>query len=196
MFFTAPQNTIKEQKKTTETKLETRWNFFRHKLRQEKSFRVIFFNTGHTNIVCPYPPPLWKGEVRRDLREGGGNCLKYLERGWNRKEGRGHKDFKKGGQTGLRGGCLKKGGGGGGWNPLTNYEKILPSNNLSQNKTLPLAIIGRANACYSFMVPSVPFSTPLLPRQFDSKCQQYYNFSFWPSHQHQPIYQAVYGDLS
>ena len=180
MFFTAPQNTIKEQKKTTETKLETRWNFFRHKLRQEKSFRVIFFNTGHTNIVCPYPPPppppLWKGEVRRDLREGGGNCLKYLERGWNRKEG--------------------GGGGGGGWNSLTNYEKILPSNNLSQNKTLPLAIIGRANACYSFMVPSVPFSTPLLPRQFDSKCQQYYNFSFWPSHQHQPIYQAVYGDLS
>ena len=149
MFFTAPQNTIKEQKKTTETKLETRWNFFRHKLRQEKSFRVIFFNTGHTNIVfCPYPPypPPPPPPPPRTA--------------------------------------------------LTNYEKILPSNNLSQNKTLPLAIIGRANACYSFMVPSVPFSTPLLPRQFDSKCQQYYNFSFWPSHQHQPIYQAVYGDLS
>ena len=31
--------------------------------------------------------------------------------GWNRKEGRGNKDFKKGGgQTGSRGGCLKKEG--------------------------------------------------------------------------------------
>ena len=28
--------------------------------------------------------------------EGGGNCLKYLRRRWNRKEGRGNKDFKKG----------------------------------------------------------------------------------------------------
>ena len=31
------------------------------------------------------------------LREGGGNCLKYLKSGWNRKEGRGNIDFKKGG---------------------------------------------------------------------------------------------------
>ena len=41
--------------------------------------------------------------------EGVGNCLKYLKRGWNRTEGRGHKDFKKG-KIGSRGGCLKKGG--------------------------------------------------------------------------------------
>ena len=36
------------------------------------------------------------------LREGGGNCLKYLKRRWSRKEGRGNKDFKKwgGGQAG------------------------------------------------------------------------------------------------
>ena len=53
------------------------------------------------------------------MREGGGNCLKYLEREWNRKEGRGHKDSKKGGQAGCRGGCLKKEGG---WNPLMNYD--------------------------------------------------------------------------
>ena len=33
----------------------------------------------------------------RNLREGGGNCLKYLEKEWNKKEGRGHKDFKKSG---------------------------------------------------------------------------------------------------
>ena len=38
-----------------------------------------------------------------------GNCLKYLERGWNRK------DFK-------RRGKLSQGGG---WNPLTNYRSIL-----------------------------------------------------------------------
>ena len=45
-----------------------------------------------------------------DLCEGGGDCLKYLKRGWNRKEGKGHKDFKKGGQAGSTGRCLKKGG--------------------------------------------------------------------------------------
>ena len=39
--------------------------------------------------------------------EGGGYCLKYLKRRWNRKEGKGNKDFKKGrGQAGPRGGCL------------------------------------------------------------------------------------------
>ena len=46
--------------------------------------------------------------------EGGEKCLKYLKRGWNRKEGRGNKDFKKGEQAGSRGGCLKKEEGGGG----------------------------------------------------------------------------------
>ena len=50
-----------------------------------------------------------------------GNCLKYLKSGWNRKEGREHKDFKKRGQPGSRGGCLKKGSG---WNPLRNYADI------------------------------------------------------------------------
>ena len=29
----------------------------------------------------------------------GGDCLKYLKRGWNRKEGCGNKGFKKGGQA-------------------------------------------------------------------------------------------------
>ena len=43
--------------------------------------------------------------------EGGGNCLKYLKRGWNRKEGKGHKDFKKGGggKLGQWVGALKRG---------------------------------------------------------------------------------------
>ena len=42
----------------------------------------------------------------------GGDRLKYLKRGWNRKEGKDNKDLKKGGggQAGPRGGCLKKGG--------------------------------------------------------------------------------------
>ena len=44
------------------------------------------------------------------MREGRGNCLKYLKRGWNRKEGRGHKDFKKGDKLGQGVGALKKGG--------------------------------------------------------------------------------------
>ena len=52
-------------------------------------------------------------------------CLKYLKRGWNTKEGRANKDFKKGGKLGQGVGALKGGGGGGGggggWNPLTNY---------------------------------------------------------------------------
>ena len=42
---------------------------------------------------------------------GGGSCLKYLKSGWNRKEGRPNKDFKKG-TAGSRGLCLKKRGAG------------------------------------------------------------------------------------
>ena len=41
-------------------------------------------------------------------------CLKYLKRGWNTKEGRANKDFKKGGKLGQGVGALKSGGGGGG----------------------------------------------------------------------------------
>ena len=52
---------------------------------------------------------------------GGGTCLKYFKRRWNRKEGKRNKDFKKGGQAGPRGECLKKRGG---WNPLTNYVYV------------------------------------------------------------------------
>ena len=55
----------------------------------------------------------WSDYSRRDLHEGGGaeggDCLKYLERGWNRTEGRGHKDFKKWGKLGQEVGALKKG---------------------------------------------------------------------------------------
>ena len=67
------------------------------------------------------------------MREGGGNSLKYLKRGWSRKEEWENKDFKKRGQAGSR---VKKGGGlgalkkeGGGWNPLANY--VLSENTLN-----------------------------------------------------------------
>ena len=62
-----------------------------------------------------------KDQGRSGLCEGGGNwnCLKYLKRGWNKKEGRGMgKQILTGGvQAGSRDGCLKKGD----WNPLMNY---------------------------------------------------------------------------
>ena len=38
-----------------------------------------------------------------------GNCLKYLKRGWNRKEGRGNKYFKKGRKLGQGVSALKRG---------------------------------------------------------------------------------------
>ena len=48
------------------------------------------------------------------MREGGGNCLKYLKMGWNRKGVKGNKDFKKRGGGKLRQGlgALKREGGG------------------------------------------------------------------------------------
>ena len=45
--------------------------------------------------------------------------MKYLKRGWNRKEGRGNKDFKKvGGKLGQGVGALERGMGG----AVTPYE--------------------------------------------------------------------------
>ena len=55
------------------------------------------------------------------MHEGGGNCLKYLKREWNRKEGRGNKVIKNrggGGKLDQGVGALK---GGEGWNLLMNY---------------------------------------------------------------------------
>ena len=54
------------------------------------------------------------GLGKKGVSKGGGDCLNYLKRGWNRKEGRGNKYLKKGGggwQAGPRGGCPIKGGG-------------------------------------------------------------------------------------
>ena len=46
------------------------------------------------------------------MREGGGNYVKYLISGWNRKERRGNKKFKKGSNLDQVVGALKRGGGG------------------------------------------------------------------------------------
>ena len=44
--------------------------------------------------------------------EDGENLLKYFKKGWNRKEGRGNKDFKRGGgKLGQEVDALKKGAG-------------------------------------------------------------------------------------
>ena len=53
------------------------------------------------------------GLGQEGLPEGGRNCLKYLKRGWKRKEQRGNKDLKRGGELGQGVGAIKKGGGGG-----------------------------------------------------------------------------------
>ena len=50
---------------------------------------------------------VWSDQGRRGLHKGGENCLKYLIRGWSKKEGRGKKDLKKvGGKAWSKGGCL------------------------------------------------------------------------------------------
>ena len=56
-------------------------------------------------------------EGKKGSCESERNCLKYLKRGWNKKEGRGNKDFKIEVQDGSRGKCLKKVGAG---TPLRN----------------------------------------------------------------------------
>ena len=53
-------------------------------------------------------------------------CLKYLKRGWNTKEGRANKDFKKGGKLGQGVGALKGGGGGGGWGGVEPPYELCP----------------------------------------------------------------------
>ena len=73
----------------------------------------------------------------RGLREGGGNCLKYLKRGWNRKKGRENKDFQKGGKLGQGVGALKRGRAE---NPLrtmfSNVYRIICNTGCPKKKTL------------------------------------------------------------
>ena len=46
------------------------------------------------------------GLGQEGLREDGRNCVKYVKREWNRKEGRGKKNFKKWGKLGQGVGAL------------------------------------------------------------------------------------------
>ena len=52
----------------------------------------------------------------------GGSLLFTTSPQWNRKVGRGNKDFKKGGKLVQGVDALKRGGG---WKPLPNYERFL-----------------------------------------------------------------------
>ena len=65
------------------------------------------------------------------MLEGGSNCLKYLKRGWNRKEGRGNKDLKKRGEASwVKGWVPKKGGAG---TPLRTMHKTCVSSPGAKN---------------------------------------------------------------
>ena len=99
-------------------------------------WRILFFFSHHNFMKkvhsqlsknepenIPYSKsPFWYffkprkvGRIRAVL----GNCLKYLKRGWNRKEGRENKDFKKGGILDQGVGALIRGGD---WSTFTNYD--------------------------------------------------------------------------
>ena len=54
----------------------------------------------------------------------GGDYLRYLKKGWNKKEGRGNKDFKKEGKAGSRGECLKKRGAGTSLRTMLSFFEI------------------------------------------------------------------------
>ena len=73
--------------------------------------------------------------------EDGRNCLKYLKRVWNRKQGRGNKDFKKGGGKLGQGVCTWKRGGGS--NPLLNYGFTLATHTFLELKNP--TFLGRKN---------------------------------------------------
>ena len=85
---------------------------------EENSFfsvTIFFMKKSHSNLtknervcMCDEGWCVGSGQERGCLREGWVNFLKYLKRGWNRKEGRGNK-IKKGGDNFCQGvGALKR----------------------------------------------------------------------------------------
>ena len=76
---------------------------------------------------------------------------KYLKRRWNRKERKRNKDFKEGEQAGPRGGCLKKGAGGGGaGTPLRTMRPFLTVIHLLKSSTVGNFMVryyGRPKKC-------------------------------------------------
>ena len=98
---------------------------------------------------------------------GGGNCLKYLKRGWKRKEGKrgAEKKISNWGEAGSRGGCLKKGRGGGGWNPLSNYacsSKYATLTFFPQHGAVLVQVISQT------MTADLPVLSSMLSRLFES----------------------------
>ena len=70
---------------------------------------------------------------------GGVDCVKYLKSGWNRKDRRGNKTFKKGGgQAGLRDGCLKKGEAGTPLQTIVHFWTYLLRHNSLSHQTWPI----------------------------------------------------------
>ena len=59
--------------------------------------------------ICEESWCLGLGQEGGCLREGRGNCLKYLKRWWNRKKGRGNKISKRWDKLGQGVGALKMG---------------------------------------------------------------------------------------
>ena len=90
----------------------------------------------------------------------GENCLRYLKRGWNRKKGRGNKDFKKGDQAGTRAGSLKKGVTGTPLRTMTKFKEINQLLFLLYNALLKIISIVLAEAV-SLMYRSVIISFAL-----------------------------------
>ena len=82
--------------------------------------------------------------------EGGSDCVKYLKREWDKKEGRGNKDFKKGGKLGQGVGALKRGGRG--WNPLMNYVEVLPKSANTKRPGTKFQVAGFAKISNNFFL--------------------------------------------
>ena len=99
------------------------------------------------------------------MREVGGNCVKRLKRGWNRKEGRGNKKFLKkwggDGQAGSRGvySFLVKGFNMGTKNLARLYVGVCKANKFSRNGGQP--------SIYCLCTLQLPYIKPeLVPTGF------------------------------
>ena len=101
---------IKKRTSKVECKFETNLFLYVVKLYEDWVFtlnqKIELFVTsnGHQNCL---DKPLEGG----CLHNGGDNCLKYLRKGWNRKEGGNTNILKRGGKLGEGVGALKRGAG-------------------------------------------------------------------------------------
>ena len=82
------------------------------------------------------------------LEGGVGICLKNLKRGWNRKERKGEKKFKKEVKLDQGVGALKWKGG---WNPLTNYDVGLYSRKKNKQGVLQQLLFEKNPGNFRFL---------------------------------------------